>query len=116
MNGGPYRASDIVNAPPPRGFIALLWRWILLRRADRIEAEERKVTLALPVVAPIPKSSKRVTIRMVRSDGFAPYKIERVVVSSCPGKSAQRPADVAHHFVFDYWLCTANNCCCEVSE
>jgi hypothetical protein len=114
MNEGPYRASDIVNAPPPNGIVALIWRWILLRRAERLEAEERKVPLAL--VAPVPKSEKRVTIRMVRSDGFAPYKVERVVVSSCPGKSAQRPSDVSHHFVFDYWLCTDKHCCCEVQE
>lgn len=110
MSSGPYRASDIVNAAPPSGFVALLWRWILLRRADRIEAEERKTTLALE------SPRKRVTIHMVRSSGFAPYKAERVTVSSCPGKSAQRPRDVGSHYVFDYWLCTADNCCCEVQE
>lgn len=110
MNEGPYRSADIVNAPPPRGFIALLWRWILLRRADRIEAEERKATLAL--VAP----RKRVTIHMVRTSAYAPYVAERVTVSACPGKSAPRPSDVSDSHVCDYWLCSETHCCCEVSE
>ena len=112
MNEGPYRSADIVNAPPPRGFIALLWRWILLRRADRIEAEERKVTLAL--VAPVPKSAKRATIRMVRPTIGAPYEVHRVAVAQCPGNSAPRPKTEMLACT-DYWLCTADNCCCEVS-
>ena len=52
MNEGPYRASDIVNAPPPNGIVALIWRWILLRRAERLEAEERKVPLSWPSLCP----------------------------------------------------------------
>lgn len=115
MNEGPYRASDIVNAPPPNGLVALLWRWILLRRADRIEAEERKVPLALPVVAPVPQSAKRVTIRMVRPTIGAPYEVHRIAVAQCPGKSAPRPKTEMLACT-DYWLCTADHCCCEVQE
>lgn len=103
---GPYRSSDIVNAPPPSTLVALLWRWILLRRADRVEREERATVIALE--AP----RKRVTIHMRRGSVMDPFKPHREEVSACPGKSAPRPENI--DTARDYFLCTAEHCCCEV--
>lgn len=109
----PYRSSEIVEGPPPKSFVALLWRWILLRRADRFEAEERRATLALDS----PKSTKRrVTIHMRRTSGHYPYEPYRIEVGACPGKSIARPVDIHDKNVLDYWLCTADRCCCEVES
>lgn len=106
----PYRSNDLVNAPPPNSFVALVWRWILLRRADRIEAEERKATLQLAA------RPKRVSIHMVRLSTSYPFMPERVAVEECPGKSAPRPSGVSMINAYDYWLCSTEHCCCEVFE
>lgn len=107
----PYRSSEIVEGPPPKSLVALLWRWILLRRADRIEANERKAMLALEAPKP---TRRRVTIHMRRSGYASPYEPYRVEIAACPGKSIARPKNIHDNSVLDYWLCTPDHCCCEV--
>lgn len=107
----PYRSSDLVNAPPPGSLVALIWRWLLLRRADRIDREEKKSALQLEA-----RNSQRVTIHMRRETTIDPFVPFRVNVTACPGKSAPRPENVNHHDVRDYWLCSADWCCCEVGK
>lgn len=97
------------NALPddaPRGWVELVWRWLMLRRQDRLDRE----TKALDA----PKRQRLRATHMVRSYSHEPYTAATVVVSACPGKSIRPPKDINGFDVRDYWLCTPEHCCCEV--
>ena len=102
----PYR-DPVMDEPAPTGFVALIWRWILLRRADRMENAARQL-------AP-PKKPRVRTIHMVRDHSTKPFQPVIVEMNGCPGKGGQRP-DSEGTLATSYWVCTPNNCCCEIIE
>lgn len=101
-----YRENARID-DAPRGWVALVWRWLMLRRQDRFDREAK----ALP-----PKRTGVKAVQMTRATIFVPYRPVTVILPACPGKNTPRPRDVNHPSVQDYWLCTPGHCCCEVIE
>lgn len=83
----PYRTSEL-DALPPRTWIELVWRWLLLRR-----------------MAP-PAPQRFLTTHMRRNAVYEPFLPYRVEVGACPGRGR---APQGNH---DYWLCTRRHCVC----
>lgn len=97
------------NARPddaPRGWVDLVWRWLMLRRQDRFDREAKALE------AP---RKMRATYMQRRHD-LDEYEAKTVVVSSCPGKTVTMPVDPNGKNTVLYYLCTAGNCCCEVIQ
>lgn len=116
MTQAPYR-DPVLDEPPPRGFVALIWRWLLLRRQDRLDREYRQSPqLEAPVAPSIPQKPRRVrTTHMVRDSWMKPFHAETVEMCGCPGKGDNRP-DSRGSTALSYWVCTQDNCCCEVLD